>query len=99
MLPNLTIIISIYCCIRLMEMISSNAVPKLKAPWALLCVAAIAIIGFFCFVTVRRGGPKPTIPAFGASSVLSGQRDSLDELFKDVDTVLAAMILIRRRFS
>ena len=89
MLPNLTIIIPVYCCVRLMEMMSSNAVPKLKAPWALLCVAAIAIIGFFCFDTVRRGGPEPTIPAFRASSALGGQRDSLEELFKDVDSALA----------
>lgn len=74
MLGCLTFIISVYCCIRLMEMMSSNAVSKLRIPWALLCVAGIAIIASSCI---------SAIIAVGQDSALGGQ-----ELFKDFDTTL-----------
>ena len=87
MLPNLTIIISVYCCVRLVEMLGSNA-PKWKALWALVCVTAIAVIGFFCFDTVRRGNPDPRVGDFRGSAALGGEASALETLQtlnKDLD--------------
>ena len=60
MILYLTIIISVYCCIRLMEMMSSNAVSKLtfRIPWALLCGAGIAIIACCCIATLGTLGAQ-----------------------------------------
>lgn len=73
MLCCLTFIISVYCCIRLMEMMSSNAVSKFRMPWALLCVAGIAVIACSCVLAI----------GVGRDSALGGQ-----ELFNDFDTTL-----------
>ncbi len=89
MLPNLTIIISVYCCVRLMEMMSSSAVPKLKAFWAFVCIIAIAIIGFFCFDTVRRGGSDPTSSSFRGSTAFGDSTIFPKDLFEDVDRAFA----------
>lgn len=75
MLGCLTIIISVYCCIRLMEMMSSNAVSKLRIPWALLCAAGIAIIACSCITTIA------TLGAHAESRTVG-------DIFKDADTTL-----------
>lgn len=76
MLGCLTIIISVYCCIRLMEMMSSNAVSKLRIPWALLCAAGIAII--------IATSATSCIATLGAYAELQ----TVGDIFKDADTTL-----------
>ena len=86
MLPNLTIIISVYCGVRLLEMSSSPAVTKTtpkQFAWAFFCVAAIAIIGYFCLDTVRRSGPDPLSSAPQASAPFS---ERFHAIFDHVDS-------------
>ena len=87
MLQNLTIIDSVYCCVRLMEMMSSNAVPKLKAIWALMCVVAIAAIAYCCIDTVRRGTGDATLFT-GRPLALSASDYTVKSIFGDVDVRL-----------
>ncbi len=84
MLPNLTVIVSVYCCVRLIEMMSSDSVPKLKVPWVLLCASAIGVIMFSCFQTVKAGSSWPNAGPVGGPATLDESEASPKDLFADV---------------